>query len=585
MADKTTYVVETKYEVKDDASHKLEGIGHAAHEAHEHAEGLRDTLHEVGEAFLLFEGVEKAKELFVGFNSTLEQTKIKLTSVVGATFKQSWDQAGDAAAEFYERYEQFAESFPVSAQELAANTEVLAGAIGQAGGNMEDLKKIVEGGAVAQKAFGLETQGLMRMLHGQVGPRNFGAMALLNTLGMSAEQWKNLTNESRMKLTEKAMQSETLKKAGAEFADSFAGQAAMLKDKLEVAAGKIGLPLFRALTKEIGSWNEWLDKNKAKIQEVSEKIASGLVTGFKYIKDVAEFIYDHSEIFITLAKAWVGIKLGGAAVDIGKSVFASVGGAFKAGGSGIGVGSIGPAAQALGAGYAIGTALDEATGASHEVAKAFAWLNGQSIELGNRFEQVVKESEEISRAMREGTEAAKGRSGAAGTTAAGRLEGLAGVEMEAIHKLTAKIAGVSLAQTGEGMMALAAHRLSAAKLSALRGGAVTTTDREIAFALSHMSADQKAHLDVAKATERIMEKQLQEFYKTGHFMTQEQVNKELAESKKIESEQAKINQTINVHIEQVSAKDPDRWIADLDDYAARRARSRTRARGALARGH
>jgi hypothetical protein len=117
-------------------------------------------------------------------------------------------------------------------------------------------------------------------------------------------------------------------------------------------------------------------------------------------------------------------------------------------------------------------------------------------------------------------------------------------------------------------------------------GASTATDVGIKSYVSHLDKNHRESINVAKAQEELLKAELQLFMTDKRFMTPEEITKFMKEHEKdLLTEQAKINQTVNVHIEQVSAKDPDRWLADLDDYAARRARSRTRARSAQARGH
>lgn len=618
MSDKRTYIVETEYKVKDEASHGLEKIGDAAEHAHEHAESLREVLKEVGETFLIFEGVEKAKELFVGFNSEVEVARVQLQTLIGVNFKKSWESAGESAGEFYEEFEKFAETFPVSANQMVASAQLLGSAVSQAGGDMEDLMKLTEEAAVAEKTLGLNTSQLMMAMRGMVSSRNIGGMALLGAVGMTPEQWRKLTNESRLKLTEQALGSEVFKKAGEAYAGTFASQASILKDRLEVAAGKVGLPLFKALTQELQRWNEWLDKNSQKIESMSHSIASGLVKGFEVLKDVAGFIYDHSDILIKIAEAWALAKFGSAIGDIKGAIGGSKAGelADKIGSSmakylpglsklGGGLGSIlggaaGWAPLAIPAGQILGDALGNAV---FPTVRRFEELQAASQHLSDVLAETAREGEKNHKGTPLGSHAAGLALGVAeydkqqieelerlksvkhlGDNDEKRLRNL-GFSEDEIHPLFA-----SQKYRGETIEKMIGQRQRGIDLRDYRiKQASSQTERGLDWTMSKMSKDQREHLNVAKATQMIMEKQLQMWTLgpnglSGRLLTLEEMEQIIKESG-LTGEQAKINQTVNVTIQQVSAKDPDRWIADMDEYAARRVRARTKAKGALARGH
>ncbi len=639
MADKTTYIVESKYVVTDHASGALHNIGHAAHGAHEHAEGLKDTLKEVGEAFLLFEGVEKAKELFIGLNSSLEQARIQMTSVLGANFKKPWAEAKEAAGEMYEEFEGFAEKFPTSVGELSTSMKTLSVAVGAAGGNMEDLKTITEGSVVAAKTMGIEATTMYRALEGNISKRSAGGMALLNMIGggMTAEKWKKLTADSRMHLIETAMKSDTMKSAQSEMANSFGGQTTILKDRLEMLASGAGLPLFKALTKEIQSWNEWLDKNKQKVEEIAHRVSEGLMTGFGYLKSVMSFLYDHSGVLIDVAKAWAAVKIGSAVGGIVTSGVGSITkmmdgigkfggfshgagdkfnketGAYEFHGASKGMGAkdvlgnLGSIMGAAGAGYAIGTWIRDVTGMGEAIHE---WIDP----AGVRFEKLAKSMEMFDESVRHSVEEQSKLGGALGTHAAGLLQGNIDVDARKIATLSkieaGKYAGAKTVAWEKQQKSLLEgagfdpaevdsllgnkHTRGSMMANLMRGNIIReqhlggssggTQAGLMIWSLKHLGDKTTEHVNIAKAQQAIMQAQLQMLAGPEHrFLNQDDIDK-VMKDKSLFDEQTKVNQTVNIHIEQVSAKDPDRWLADLDDYAARRVRSRTRAKSAPARG-
>jgi len=120
MSDnETTYVVKTKYEAEDHSSRELRGIREEAERTADAVEKLKEGLRMTAEIIGLREIVAKVGETFVGFNAKVEQTKIRLSTMIGANWKSTWRQATDAAGEMYEQLDKFAEKAPTSAEEMA----------------------------------------------------------------------------------------------------------------------------------------------------------------------------------------------------------------------------------------------------------------------------------------------------------------------------------------------------------------------------------------------------------------------------------------------------------------------------------
>ena len=75
-------------------------------------------------------------------------------------------------------------------------------------------------------------------------------------------------------------------------------------DNLKIALGKVGLPLFKALTEEMKDWNKWLDANQDKVAEFGKTLSDGLVTGFRAVKSAVQFLVEHSDTIIAIGKVW-----------------------------------------------------------------------------------------------------------------------------------------------------------------------------------------------------------------------------------------------------------------------------------------
>jgi hypothetical protein len=82
-----------------------------------------------------------------------------------------------------------------------------------------------------------------------------------------------------------------MRRANAEMAGSFTGVTSTLKDKLQIALGKVGLPLFQAITQTVADINAWLERNADTIERIGKAVGGALATGFGVVKDLALQVY------------------------------------------------------------------------------------------------------------------------------------------------------------------------------------------------------------------------------------------------------------------------------------------------------
>lgn len=616
--DTTTYRVETVYDVSDKASAKLNEIDHAARRAAHSTESLKGLMMGAGAAIAGSSMLHLAKKAFIDFNATVESSKIGLATIIGANFGVGWDRATQSANRMYGEFVKFSQTLPVTTQELFKFSVGVDQAVASNGGNIKDMINISEQGVVAAKALGVESgyaaSELSHMLAGNVNNRMMFAKNLIGMTGMSLEQWRKLDASKRLDLTKKMLNSDTMKAATAAFGQSFAGVTSTLEDKLQILGGKIGLPLFKAITKEIGNWNAYLDSHSGAIERWAKSVGEALVTGFGYVKSAVGFMVDHSGVLIKIAEAWALMKLGR---GLGGAIAGTLGG-FGGGTGGLtkgimskggvgAMGAIGPAFASFGLGYGIGTAINEYTGASHKIAEGLALMTG-------RIDKTTIENDHLVAAMKRFDEAVEDTSGrlekmggSVSTAQYALTNTLAGNYRELAHSLKSQAFGsnplfggsvqkASVEMMKESMMSDAKQKMLAgfdprvvagfmgAEASNLEGKANAAgllTDSLIAANMATLNETQKQSVDVQKATKEIFEKVFR-----GEYVGLDIRSMLLGtDPDALMKSQAKINQTVNININQVTAKDPGRWLADLDDYAAKRVRARTRPRSAPARGH
>jgi hypothetical protein len=344
----------------------------------------------------------EARKLLIDFNRDVENAKIGLASMVQGNTGGTWDKATEKAGKLYDEFQKFSTLTPVTTQEILEFGKSVAVATFQAGGAIRDLTEVTEQGVIAAKAFGYGSAysalELSEMLAGNVNKRMMFAKQLLGMAHMEESHFNQLTAEKRLEVVKGVLNSDAMKNAAQAFGESWAGVTSTFEDKAQIAFGKVGLPLFRALTAEVKGWNGWLEQNKRKLEEMAHSVGEGLVTGFRYVKEVVTFLVDHADAITAIGKIWLATKVGGmlagSAASGGKGALGAFAnlrawmaperdrfnpetGAYeymKAGAgrtkvtmSNIG-GSLPLLGQAAAIGTAFGTVIDQATGLSHSLA-------------------------------------------------------------------------------------------------------------------------------------------------------------------------------------------------------------------------
>lgn len=426
MGNATTYEVKLRYLVDSQgASTAVPALTRETQRLGREASTTRDRFRELAGAVIGAFGVREAKHALIGFNADMESTGIGLTSMIQGLKGGELGQAREQAQGLLLEFQRFSQMTPVTTKDMAEFGRGVAVATFQAGGSIADLTKITEQGVVAAKALGDASHPasyysleITEMLAGNVRKTMMFARQLLGMVGMEEQKFNELSAEKRLNVVERVLNSESMRNAAKAFGDSFAGVTSTLEDKIQIALGKVGLPLFKAITAEVKNWNEWLDQNEHKIRQISDTVGHGLVKGFGYVKDVLAFLIDHAGTIKAIGEIWLATKVGGlltrgvgggqglmaggssllAWMSPARDRFNSETGAYEfskagAGRQNVGMGNLGGAlpllGQSLALGYAFGSVLSEATGlkaALHDLAIG---------ETGREFERIRHESDAL----------------------------------------------------------------------------------------------------------------------------------------------------------------------------------------------
>jgi hypothetical protein len=317
LVGSTVYDIRIDYKLDDRASKGLKDISKEAQNTGKHLTGLKTLVAGVAGGFLVGAG---AKAL-IGFNANLDQMRIQLGGIISMNMAMPFDKASDAAAELFDRFQEAAKKSPAMTKDYIEMANGIASAASQAGLSLNQLHDLTVGGVTASTVFG--TRGdvaaldISQMLQGVVGLKDRMARSLLASQGITDhKEFNKMDSAKRAGIVMKSLNDPRLKKAADEFGDSFSGQFSTLQDQIQITLGKVGLPLFKQITAELKSWNDWIERNPEAINKMVKDLGSGLVDGFHFLKEVVQMIVSHKDTLLMIGKIWAVNKGMGVAGDL-----------------------------------------------------------------------------------------------------------------------------------------------------------------------------------------------------------------------------------------------------------------------------
>lgn len=439
MANETTYQVSVKYAVE------TRGGRTATNELNDDVRKLDASARSAGTSFGVLGvaaaaafgfAVHKAEDALIGFNSRVEASKISLAAMVQGFKEGSWEDARANASRMYDEFQKFSVQTPVTTQDIMVFGKSVAAATFAAGGSIKDLTAITEQGVISAKAYGEESTlaslQLSEMIMGNVTSRMRFAKIILGLAHMDEEHFKALSGEKRIAVVRGVLEGTSMKNARDELGQSFEGVTSTFKDKLQIAFGGAGKQLFDNVKAQFATWNQWLDANQVKIDHLVRSLGEGLMTGFGVVKDAVSLLVEHADTIMAMGKIWLAVKiggmLGGRAGEAGSGAVGGIGrlmawgrggrdtydaeGNYSYQNAGTGrqaltgkslAANAGLIAQAGMVGYALGTLINDATGASHTLA---------TIALSRTdlaFERVTKASDSLTAAFEKAAHAMPGQ--------------------------------------------------------------------------------------------------------------------------------------------------------------------------------
>ena len=246
-------------------------------------------------------GLYMANKTLLGFNSNMEQAQITMAGMMAQAGKGDFVGNMDEAAKLVKQMQLDARASVGTTEDFVQMAATIVQPLMMAKGTMQDLRDMTRQTVVASRAMGIGAdvagRDVGQALMGRYNTVDPFLSRILPAIGYAGEEgrakWRALTEANRLSELRRALGSKGIMDMGKAQETSFAGAASTLKDNIQMTLGKVGMPLFKAVTEELNKWNKWLDANQGKIHEMAKEIGGDLLKAAKMFRDVAGFAAEH----------------------------------------------------------------------------------------------------------------------------------------------------------------------------------------------------------------------------------------------------------------------------------------------------
>lgn len=257
----------------------------------------------------------------IKFNATMEESKNQIAGMLALTKKTHLAQEMGNADTLVANLQRRAATLPGTTAEYVAMLSNITRPIMDAKLSMKDLEDITVNSVVAAKAFGINAMVAARdidqALRGSYHSVDPFSGKVLGALGYKGEEgrsrYNQLSEAKRAAEFKRGLLLPQITELAAAQGASFTGVLSTLDDAWEQFKGRLTRPLFEVLGASIVKLNKWLDDNKVKIGEVTDKIGGALVTAFNFLGKVIDFFVEHGDLALSILIA-IGATLAALAI-------------------------------------------------------------------------------------------------------------------------------------------------------------------------------------------------------------------------------------------------------------------------------
>lgn len=337
----TEYAVNLRYQMQNQAV--LSGaraMGGALQQAHTQSQAFGMSLGRIGAMLAGGVGLYQAKKSLIDFNSGMEQAQITMAGMMAQAGKGDFVGNMKEASELVKQMQLDARASVGTTEDFVQMATSIVQPLMMAKGSMQDLRDMTRQTVIASRSMGIgadvASRDVGQALMGRYNTVDPFLSRILPAIGYAGEEgrakWRTLKESERLSELRRALGSKGIMDMGKAQETSFSGAASTLKDNIQMTLGKVGMPLFKAVTEELNKWNKWLDNNQGKIHQMAKEIGGDLLSGAKMFLSASKFAAEHWKQLLgtalALKSAGVLASFGGAAGAAGAARAAAGAGAL-----------------------------------------------------------------------------------------------------------------------------------------------------------------------------------------------------------------------------------------------------------------
>lgn len=294
MAQSTIYDVQVNYSMGGNARQGIKDVGASAQQAEVSIGSLKGAILGIGAALGVGKALSFGKEAFIGFNSMVEQSTISLAAQEKMLKGGKWSTAMENATGLFKHYQDVAKASVGETKDFLDMHKAIAAQVYRSGLSTKDLKEITKGAVITSQVLGeradMVALDIKQMLQGTINAKDRTAQILIASQGKTQEWFNKQSQKQRAAFVLKALQDPAIQAAAKQMEGSWAGVTSTLKDTLNIAFGKVGMPLFKALTAEVKGWNVWIENNGQKLEQYGRAFGAGLISALGTVKEIVAAI-------------------------------------------------------------------------------------------------------------------------------------------------------------------------------------------------------------------------------------------------------------------------------------------------------
>jgi hypothetical protein len=293
MAETTVYNVLAKFSSSgiNALRSSIRGIETASNGA---AKGM-GALNRLAAGFVAFKAFGMIKSALIDANSEVDQLQLGMSTMISMNLALPFERAEKVSGRLFSQFEEDAKKSTATTRDFIEMANGITGAVTGSGGSMSDVRDLTKGAVTASKAFGARADvaslDITQAVMGNASARDRFARMIIEPY-MTLAEFNKKKDYERVEFLKKALNSPAIQAAAKKQGESFAGQVSTLKDNLEIALRKVGLPLMKAMSKELQKWNAWLDKHPKTIESIARKVGGFLKSVFTFVVDAARITAD-----------------------------------------------------------------------------------------------------------------------------------------------------------------------------------------------------------------------------------------------------------------------------------------------------